>query len=100
MNGKNSRLFNVTIAALDGAEVSNFAIHKLSEKYKRKNLLLYHDDGLTIFKNVSESASENIKKYVHKLFREYELEVTIEFNKKTVNFLEVTLNFEISSVLT
>ena len=44
------------MGALDGAEVcelvDNLLLHNLSEKYERKNLALYRDDGLAIFKNV------------------------------------------------
>ena len=53
---KDSGLFGVAMGAFEGAEVcelvSNFLLHKLSEKYKRKNLALYRDVGLVIFKNV------------------------------------------------
>ena len=38
--------------------VNNLLPQKLSEKYKRKNLALYRDDGLAIFKNVSGPASK------------------------------------------
>ena len=65
----------------------NFLLQKLSEKYKRKNLALYLDDGLAIFKNVSGPDSE----------KDYDLELTIQCNRKVVNFLDVTLNFENSA---
>ena len=39
----------------NGAEVCelvrDFLLRKLSEKYERKNLALYNDDGLVIFNN-------------------------------------------------
>ena len=61
-----SGLFGIAVGAFAGAEgcemVSNFLLHKLSEKYKRKNLTLYHDDGLAIFKNVSGPTSKKVKK--------------------------------------
>ena len=45
---KDSGLFDVAKGAFDGAEVlepvGNFLFIKLSEKYKRKNLVLYGDD--------------------------------------------------------
>ena len=45
---KDSGLFDVAKGAFDGAEVlepvGNFLFIKLSEKYKRKNLILYGDD--------------------------------------------------------
>ena len=59
---KDSGLFDVAMGPFDGAEVcklvGNFLLHKLSEKYERKNLALYRDDELAIFKNVSGPASE------------------------------------------
>ena len=54
---ENSGLFDVAMGAFEEAEVSelisNFLLHKLSEKYERKNLALYSDEGLAIFKNVN-----------------------------------------------
>lgn len=45
---KDRGLFDVAMGALDGAEacevVGNFLLHKLSQKYERKNLLLYCAD--------------------------------------------------------
>ena len=65
----------------DGAEVcelvGNFLLHKLSEKYKRKNLALYRDDGLAIFKNANGPDPEKIKKHFCKLFIDHDLELTI-----------------------
>ena len=50
---KESGLFDIAMGAFDGGEVceiaGSFILHKLSEKYKRKNLNLYHDDGLEIY---------------------------------------------------
>ena len=47
------------MGALDGAEVcelvDNLLLHKLSEKYERKNLALYRDNGFAIFKNVNHA---------------------------------------------
>ena len=57
---KDSGLFDVAMDAFDGTEVcelvSNFLLHKLSEKYERKNLALSRDDGLAIFKNATGAA--------------------------------------------
>ena len=89
---KDSGLFNVPMGAFDGAEVfepvSNFLFIKLSEKYKRKSLALYRDDGLTIFKNVIGPALEKIEKICFcELFRETcldDLEHTIQCNRRKV----------------
>ena len=57
-------MFDVAMGAFHGAEVcelvGNFLLHKLSEKYEKKNLALYCDDGLAIFKNVNWPDSEKI----------------------------------------
>ena len=77
--------------------VSNFLLHKLSEKYKRKNLALYRDNGLAIFKNFNGPDSKKIKKHFYKLFIDHDIELTIQYKRKVVNFLEVTFNLENST---
>ena len=56
---KDSGLFDVAMSDFDGAEVwkivGNILLHKLSEKYERKNLALYRDNGFVIFKNVNHA---------------------------------------------
>ena len=68
MGKKDCGLFDVAMGAFDGAEVcefvGNFLLHKLSEKYERKNLAVYHDDGLAIFKNVNGPDSKNLKTFL------------------------------------
>ena len=71
----------------------SYSIYYL-KKYKRKNLALYRDDGLAIFKNVNGPDPEKIKKHFCKLFIEHDLELTIQCNRKVMNFLDVTLNLE------
>ena len=93
-------MFDVGIGAFDGAEVyklvGNFLLHKLSEKYERKNLALYRDDGIALFKNVNRPGSEKIKKRFCKLFID-DLELTIQCNRKVVNILDNTLNLKNST---
>ena len=52
---------------------------------------LSRDDGLGILKGTPQQ-NERIKKDICKIFKENELKVTIEANKKIVNFLGVTLD--------
>ena len=98
---KDSGLFDVMIGAYDGAEVcelvEKFLLHKLSLKYNKNNIGLYCDDGLAIFKNISGPKSEKIKKNIRKLFKENQLDIVIQCNMKTVNYLDVTLNLENST---
>ena len=76
---------------------SNFLLHKLSQKYERNNLVLYHDDGLAIFKNVNWPDPEKIEKNFCKLLIDHDLELTIQCNRKVLSFLDVTLNLEYST---
>jgi hypothetical protein len=55
------------------------------------NFELYRDDGLGIVK-ATPRQTENIKKDLCKIFAHQGLKMTINANKKAVNFLDVTLN--------
>ena len=61
------------MGAFDGAEVceavGNFLLYQLSKNYNKKDIGLYRDDGLAIFKNVSGSKAEKIKKVIFLMLR-------------------------------
>ena len=84
------------MGAFDGAEVceavGNFLLYQLSKNYNKKYIGLYRDDGLAIFKNVSGSEAEKIKKDIQKLFKDNHLNITIQCNLKILNYLDVTSN--------
>ena len=84
------------MGAFDGAEVCElvgcFILHKLSRKYNKRNIGLYRDDGLAVFKNISGPQSERIKKDFQKTFQHHGLEIVIKCNLKVVDYLDVTLN--------
>ena len=52
---------------------------------------LYHDDGLAVI-NQTPQKIEKIKKEICKIFAQNNLRITIEANKKIVNFLDATLD--------
>ena len=52
---------------------------------------LYRDDGLAISQGPPRT-TEHIKKQICKLFADKKLKITIEANKKVVNYLDVTLD--------
>ena len=89
-----SNLFDVTMGSYDGAEtcelVGAFLLRNIKEKYGN-NFGLYRDDGLGI-SNASPRQVQMIKKDLCKIFNKYGLKITIEANKKIVNFFDVTLN--------
>ena len=57
----------------------------------REQVGLYRDDGLGAF-NKTPRQIEEIKKKICKVFSFYGLKITIEANKKTIDFLDVTLD--------
>ncbi len=45
-----------------------------------------------MFKNTSGPQNERIKKDIQRIFKDYGLDIVIECNRKSVNYLDVTLN--------
>ena len=93
---KNGDLFDVSMGAFDGAEICElvgiFMQHQISQNYNVTHFGLYRDDGLAVFKNITGSESERIKKHLQAMFKRYGLDIIIECNKSIVDFLDVTLN--------
>ena len=89
-----SNLFDVTMGSYDGAEscelVGAYLLHTIKEKHGY-NFGLYRDDGLGITQ-ASPRQAEQVKKDLCNIFGKHGLKITIEANKKVVNFLDVTLN--------
>ena len=93
---KEEEKFDVTMGAHDGAEVCElvglYLQGLLGEKYNKNDFGLYRDDGLAVFKNVSGTQSERIKKDFKRILKENHLNIEISCNMKIVNYLDVTLN--------
>ena len=87
-------LFDVTMGSYDGAEtcelVGCYLLSQLNE-IPGVEIGLYRDDGLAILQQTPKE-TERIKKEICKIFKKCELKITIEANKKVVNFLDVTLD--------
>ena len=68
---KKGRLFAVTMGAFSGAQiceaVGNFLLYQLSTNCNKKRLV-YRNDGLAIFKNVSSSKAGKNKKDIQMRF--------------------------------
>ena len=67
-------------------------LYLIGKKYDSKNIGLYRDHRLAIFKNVSGSASEKIKNHLQSLFKQKGLQIIIECNLKVINYFDVTFN--------
>ena len=93
---KQGGLFDVSMGAYDGAEisklVSTYMLNLLLKKYNKNNFGLYSDDGLAVLKNESGPQSEQVKKSIQKIFKEHGLDLVIQCTMKIVNYLEVTFN--------
>ena len=80
---KVSDLFNVSMRICDSAEVCRliaiFLLNLLGRQYDSKNIGLFRDDGLAIFKNCSGLQMEKIKKSQQKVFKSNGLDVITEW---------------------
>ena len=66
-------------------------------EYDTKNIGLYRDEELSVFKNCSGPQMEEIKKHLQKVFKNNGLDIIIECNTKVVNYLGVTFNLNDST---
>ena len=89
---KKSGTFDVTMGSYDGAETCELVgLYILSQlEHLDINVGLYRDDGLAI-SNKTPKQTEKIKKEICRIFKENGLAITIEANKKVVDFLDITL---------
>ena len=87
-------MFDVTMGSYDGAEtcelIGNYMLALIAPKFKNE-VGLYRDDGLAICKATPKEI-EKTKQEVNQVFKSEGLKITIEANKKIVNFLDVTFN--------
>ena len=87
------------MGSFDGAEtcepVVSYLLSQLVPKYGN-NIGLYRDDGLAAF-NESPRKIESIKKEICKVFSNNNLKITIEANKKSVDYLDITLDLRTGS---
>ena len=87
---------DVTMGSLDGAETCELVvcyILSLLQQTYGKSIGPYRDDGLGI-STLSAKQTEKAKQHICKVFSDNGLRITIEVNKKVVNFLDVTLDLK------
>ena len=87
------------MGSFDGAEVCEliglFLLHKLSKKGV-KDVGLYRDDGAGALK-LTLRQMEQTKQTIQKVFEEHGLKITIEANKKIIDFLDVTFDLTLGT---
>ena len=86
--------FDVPMGCFDGEEVcelvGTFILNKLKNVFQNNTFGLYRDDGLAVIKGLSGLEIERLKKHVVKTFKDCGLNITIETNVHTVNYLDGT----------
>ena len=91
-----NELFDVTMGSYDGAEICElvglYTLSILTKRYGKEKIGLYRDDGLAVFKDISGSRTDSIRKEITSIFKELGLNITIDSNLKITNFLDITLN--------
>ena len=91
--------FDVTMGSYDGAEVCELVGIYILNQIKQKlphNIGLYRDDGLAIIRESPKNVKK-AKKQLCSIFKNNGLKITIEANRKIINFLDVTLNLTTGS---
>ena len=93
---KKNGIFDVTMGAYDGAEVSELVglliLDKIKTQFPEIDFGLYRDDGLGITRKLPGPTASNLTKNIIALFQQYGLKITVTTNLPTVNFLDITLN--------
>ena len=96
MDKKDSSFFDETMGPFDGADVGElvgpFFLYRLTQKYNKNTISLYHDDDLANLISIKDPKSEKALKDFQKLFKENVLDIVIQCNLKIVNYLDVTFN--------
>ena len=86
------------MGAYDGAEVCELVglliLDNLRRHFPEINSGLYRDDGLGVYKHIGKCNMERKKKDIIKMFKGMGLDITIDINMTTVNFLDVTLSIK------
>ena len=91
--GENS--FDVAMGSFDGAECTDlvglFMLSELESQNLNAQLGLFRDDGLGA-SDAPKHEIDNIKQKICEVFRNQGLRITVDANKKIVQFLDVELN--------
>ena len=75
-----------------GQLIGIFMLPLLSKHINKNRIELYGDDNLAILNNTSGPEAEKLKKKFQKLFKEKDLDIIVQCNLKTTNYLDITLN--------
>ena len=84
------------MGCFDGAEVcqlvGSYILSKLSSLINQNDIGLYRDDGLGILRNMSGPQIDSKRKQIISLFKECNLNITIQTNVHIVDYLDTQFN--------
>ena len=94
---KNSPGFDVPMGGYDGAEVCDivglFLLSELEKLNENANLGCYKDDGLGV-STLPPQQIEKLKKRICETYQRHGLQITIQANQNTVQYLDVEFNLK------
>ena len=94
----NNPLFDVTMGSYDGAEICElvglYLLNKLTTIVEKGQIGLYRDDGLLVVHNANGPKLDRLRKDIIKVFKDEQLNITIDTNLKLTDFLDVTFDLE------
>ena len=89
-------IFDVPMGSHYGVEVCElvgiYLTGKLSSIIDKKNVGLCKDDGFSVIENTNGPKLDDLRKDAIAIFHNVELEITIDINLTTTDFLDVTLD--------
>ena len=95
--------FYVTMGSYDEAELCEltglYILSVLSSEFGKEKIGLYRDDGLSCFQKMTGSQAERVKKRICEIFQSCHLKITIETNLQIMDFLDVTFNLKVKSII-
>ncbi|GFR71214.1 inositol hexakisphosphate and diphosphoinositol-pentakisphosphate kinase 2 [Elysia marginata] len=92
---KKTSCFDITMGSFDGAETCELVgLYLLAQLQSLDvNVGLYRDDGLAV-SDINPKQIEDMKKKICKIFKNNRLNITIDANKRVVDFLDVSFNLQ------
>ena len=94
----NANDFDVPMGSYDGAEVceliGTFMLSEISTVIDKNDIGLYRDDGLGIMKRLGGPTMERKKKQIVQIFKRHKLNITVEANLQTVEYLDVLFDLK------
>ena len=90
--------FDVPMGSYDGAEVcelvGTFMLSDITQIVGKADIGLYRDDGLGVMKRIGKPEIERRKKRIIQIFKSHKLNITIQANLHTVQYLDVEFDLK------